>query len=875
MDKTDPASDAYRSLMKRRGQLYIAEGRFAPEDDQAAGERWGICLSGGGIRSATYSLGVMQSLARSHAQLPDREVPDDPPVPLAFVDSLLSRFDYLSTVSGGGYTGSAIGSMFVPGRLCQLAGGKSTPDAGDACVAADAALRALSVDPPGRILSAPSGKTPAVESFPLAWLRDNGRYLSPTGAGDLAYAAALDFRNWVAIHYVFGTLLVMLFSALALLRSLVPGALDTLPPADSMIWWSPLILAAVVPLALWAFPVGLAFWFTYPSRTGTPPYLNWAVAGALGIDVLLAVLYGLDTSSLVGDFHPRNLLLLAGFAMVSLAIVFYAVLRTVCDPNNVVASLRVLATRWLLAGLQASLLVFALGAIETVGQSLFLAAQLHDMSSIWGATGVAGALVWIARHVLNAGSGARLPDWVRKVPLPVIGGAAGILIFVLIACLWSCFVTWVIWDGSLPTAPAESTWMLRGVIFVVALALAWVTGQFPGFINLSSLQSFYSARLTRAYLGASNRARFHAAGGNDKKLSAAEPVEGDDVSLTDYVDKGAPRTLAPLHLINTTLNKTVDPSEQLVQRDRKGQSFAVTPLGFLVDGSFHKFDFEAAQTEIQRPLSVGGWVGVSGAAASTGIGRDTSLGMSLLLGAANVRLGSWWESDAKTLGPERNLWRRTFRTQAYLLDEFTARFYGLERPWQYLTDGGHFENLGLYELLRPQRRLQFAVIVDAGADPDYAFGDLANLIRLARIDFRVEVDIYRGPLVPELAAVFATPDLIRAQEQSRRSGPVTPIPPLITQCAVLLKVTYPKRADAAWVVMMKPRVLSSSAPDVRQYALTHPAFPQEPTGDQFFDEAQWESYRKLGLSNAAQVLDPRVRAALQTLIATDLGVQTF
>ena len=80
---------------------------------------------------------------------------------------------------------------------------------------------------------------------------------------------------------------------------------------------------------------------------------------------------------------------------------------------------------------------------------------------------------------------------------------------------------------------------------------------------------------------------------------------------------------------------------------------------------------------------------------------------------------------------------RAFPVQTYLLDEFLARFHGSARQYWYLTDGGHFENLGAYELIR--RRLRLIVIIDAGGDPDYVFSDLANLIRKARLDFGAEI----------------------------------------------------------------------------------------------------------------------------------------
>ena len=59
------------------------------------------------------------------------------------------------------------------------------------------------------------------------------------------------------------------------------------------------------------------------------------------------------------------------------------------------------------------------------------------------------------------------------------------------------------------------------------------------------------------------------------------------------------------------------------------------------------------------------------------------------------------------------------------------------------------------------------------------------------------------------------------------------------------------------ILWLKPHMLEGMAPDVQGYAATHPSFPHESTGDQFFDEAQWESYRRLGVEMAIRLFsDP-------------------
>ena len=81
-----------------------------------------------------------------------------------------------------------------------------------------------------------------------------------------------------------------------------------------------------------------------------------------------------------------------------------------------------------------------------------------------------------------------------------------------------------------------------------------------------------------------------------------------------------------------------------------------------------------------------------------------------------------------------------------------SRFHGTARRLWYLSDGGNFENLGGYELIR--RRLPLIVIIDAAADPDYDFDDLAGLVRKARLDFNAEIE-------------FLEPDRIKTELKDR------------------------------------------------------------------------------------------------------------
>ena len=137
----------------------------------------------------------------------------------------------------------------------------------------------------------------------------------------------------------------------------------------------------------------------------------------------------------------------------------------------------------------------------------------------------------------------------------------------------------------------------------------------------------------------------------------------------------------------------------------------------------------------------------------------------------------------------------------------------------HLSDGGHFENLGLYELVR--RHCRFIVVSDCGADPEYKFDDLGNAMRRIREDFGVEIEVDVTPLIPG-------PEGRAAQHM------------------VVGTVHYDKEFDQGLLFLFKPNLLGEEPDDIQQYRRRNTAFPQEPTSDQFYDEAQWESYRRLG-----------------------------
>ena len=194
----------------------------------------------------------------------------------------------------------------------------------------------------------------------------------------------------------------------------------------------------------------------------------------------------------------------------------------------------------------------------------------------------------------------------------------------------------------------------------------------------------------------------------------------------------------------------------------------------------------------------------------------------------------------------KNFFYVSFGPHMLLLAECIGRFGG---PWKkhwYLSDGGHFELTGAYELIR--RRVPFIVTIDVGADPKNEGQVLAWLSRLTRIDFgakfkEVSPDDNRIPQeiqeqLGKVSDVFCGPG-----EQPSKHG-------------VLFEVTFEGEDENAadhwngrthcWLLYVRATTVGDESVDIRNYQFENPDFPNESTLDQFFDEPQWESYRMLG-----------------------------
>ena len=920
--------EAYPCCLRTQEENLLNRCGSRPGGGARVGAQFGLALSGGGIRSATFAFGVLQALARNR---------------------ILMHVDVLSTVSGGGYTGSL---------LMRLFGRKEVRDHDDVRRAILPAGGSSNEESSNEESSnEESSKRQEIESGAvLRWLRNNGWYLAPTGSGDLLLAAAILVRNWLSVQFVLVTLVLALFVLLQLFRdwahlqfpdgdglspagcvaatgsfaSLEAWLTCHLPLGERYLWWSPWVLAPTLFLAWVAVPFMWVYWLAadYGSHKGT----SWV--GAFLPGVLLGVAHAthLVNAVVASAVFVSWLVALCIFCGCAWASRFIGAGK---DPD-----LRNWLSRSLKAALVATGFLLAIALIDTVGQTVYAVwLTPGDFVGRWLATlgaGVVGLSPLANRLAQYFGGEGRTPRFRPAWSLvATIGAVALVTGWLAVINVAAHGIAWgvkypqhvpgklVVWrvvkvetcdPGASPCPPLAT---LRcadcielGERHVVrtgtATAILWILSLFIGrcwsFLNNSTLLPLYTARLTRAYLGASNPRRL--------KRQETEPVTrvlaDDDVSMawgrwTRKPDDQLFEKGPPLHLINVTINETLDAKVQLQRKDRKGIGMAVGPAGISAgvrhhvvfrtgpagvavhprarDG-FRMFDYgEAGASGARRgqTLSLGQWAGISGAAFSTGLGSRTRLAYSFLAGFFNVRLGYWWDSGvepgrrckrAKRTGWAAGFGRRfacVFPVQSYLVDEFLGRFHGTARQYWCLTDGGHFDNTGAYELVR--RRLPLMVIIDAEADPDYTYEGLGNLVRKVRSDFGAEIEFLREDEIRSLSEesndgcrclrYVGTLKMLRRegdreQEKAAADGREQEgtserrWSPSRAHAAVA-RVTYrgePKRRSI--LVYVKPTLLGNEPADITQYHASNPDFPHEPTVDQFFDESQWESYRKLG-----------------------------
>lgn len=802
--------------------------------------RSALCISGGGIRSATFGLGVLQGLARQN---------------------LLRHFDYLSTVSGGGYIGSWLSAWIhrhpegLDGVCAQLG------------------------------QAAQSGQRQH-EPEPVSWLRTYSNYLSPRlglMSADSWTLIGTYLRNLLLNWLVLVPFLLALLAFPLLYRAILkaepsPAVMTTLVSLGTAcllinltflhlcrpsLWklrqapcWKHIesqrtfLLICLLPLmaAVSCFTIawewfhrhpdysldhlslfGLSSLFTLAVGAGAlhltswllaavilrRPWLDWwrllesltiGLSGLLGGGLLWVGLMKLDR---VKGLDPElwwyscaavpaflSLFLLAATLFIGIAS------RSTGDGDREWWGR---AGSWILIG---SVCWIGLGSISIFGPALW-GTLSSWVASAGGITGVFTVILGFSAKTNAKPSGSESAWWERL----------GNHIYLLLLAPLTIGIVLIQLARITQGIVAEAPWFQVGE-FIVGMALFSVLLSVVININKFSLHSIYRNRLIRAYLGASRW--------NTRTANLFTGFDsGDNLAMTELASPPG-GSQKPFHVINIALNLVH--GENLAWQQRKAQSFTVSPLhcGSFVNQLGYRRSSEYGQNPaVSQPITIGTALAISGAAASPNMGYHSSPAITFLLTLFNVRLG-WW------LGNPGRAGQATYRRACpeFAVGPLLAEAFGFtddQKRYVYLSDGGHFENLGLYEMVL--RRCHYILVSDAGCDEKMEFQDLGNAIRKIRIDLGIDIDINVEPLRPS------------AQHRSNVHYAIG---------TIRYSRVDPGAPDGI-LIYLKPSLSGDEPVDVLEYAAHHEQFPHEPTSDQFFDESQFESYRRLGEHVAAEV----------------------
>jgi len=334
---------------------------------------------------------------------------------------------------------------------------------------------------------------------------------------------------------------------------------------------------------------------------------------------------------------------------------------------------------------------------------------------------------------------------------------------------------------TLLSTPAFMGWLGASVLFA-----------FVCDINAVSMHSYYRSRLAEAFL---------------PEVGDKHGADANHPMLFRLADVRA-ASGGPFHIINTTLNTTSSTDSKL--RARNGENMILTPL---YCGS-SSTGYRRTTQYLRGELTLSTALAVSGAAVDPDTYATKSRSVSFLMALLNIRLGIWVLNPRHE--PRRLRWPAWYLLMmremlGVGLDEKDARIH--------LADGGHFENLGLYELLR--RRCRYIIVSDAGADPACTLADLGQAVQRARADLGAEVNICADPL-------------LHGGDPATRG-----------QAHLVGDVTYADGTRGE-ILYLKALLRAHLSADIYGYWRTNPEFPNQPTSNQFYGELQFDSYRELG-----------------------------
>ena len=321
--------------------------------------------------------------------------------------------------------------------------------------------------------------------------------------------------------------------------------------------------------------------------------------------------------------------------------------------------------------------------------------------------------------------------------------------------------------------------------------------------------------------------------------------DADKAELSDMYSKHA-----PYHLVNT--NVVLVDSDDSRWRVRGGDAFLLSPkycgstaTGWRKTACYMKKD----------PLTLATAVAISGAAANPNTGAGGSGPtrkplLSLLMALLNVRLGYWVPHP----NPEKYRFQRIANHFRAAYHELSPRGYKEHRKLLQISDGGHFENLGVYELVR--RKVKLIICCDGSADPEFSFSDLQFLVRRIGTDFGARIEFDSNNHLERIIPRDPDPQKVIDQDPNTEAYPVGV--KFAERGYIKGKIIYPDGTEST-LILLKTTMIKDLGIRLKGYKGAHPDFPDQSTADQFFDEEQFEAYRELGYEIAKRMIeDPKV-----------------
>jgi hypothetical protein len=732
----------------------------------------GVCCSGGGIRSAAFSLGALQALQERGE---------------------LRKASYLAAVSGGSYIAAAISMVAKTGK------GNSD--------------RSLIDRMPAFAQGSPEEQ----------YLRNRCSYLAPT----------MTDKVYLGLRIFLGLLVNLIFISLPLvgLALIATG----------------LLYAPVLTDLTGSLPMGEDYRANLPASFCQLPLAILLASLLFGACTLLFRWRKEEWERFFATWATRLLFVALLFAVLLVGVPYLVDwLRDAGDASKTAESVA-----------QANAKTFGATALA------LLAGVVAQLGHFLRSKPAAESLDRAKRAVSKLGSAARLT--LAYAAGALIGPALLLLIFAMTVAIGMAETTR---DSSPGWDPNwDLFWIGAGVLVLFGILYAFVD------LTTWSLHPYYKRRLSSAF--ALKRVRAENLDPEERnRLEAVEPsphgvaVERDyddlvpisKTALDNEKDDGAWPTLLVCAAANVSDSAATPPGRTVTSFTFSANTVGGPLVGAIetdrLERAFDgKRDRDAGTSERlvklakdtvsgrkhrRRDLSLPAAVAMSGAAISPSMGKMTARPLRFLMALANVRLGVWvpnprWvAANGEKAVPARP-------RPSYLAREL----FGLNSvgaKYLYVTDGGHYENLGLVELLR--RGCTDIYCLDAsGVGGDGAeFKTLGEAIALARSELNIEIEF--------------------SGEEGENPAELSPSEdePLAKRDAVTATIKYPPRPNgepgATGTLVYVRNTMTEEAPwDVRAHHESDPRFPNNPTVDQLYTDQKFEAYRVLGVRAGANAFE--------------------